>query len=85
LFVPTCTDKFQWACKDYSTGAICTEAEVKSFMDTAITWFRGDGADIVQRWSYFGAFETMASGGDPNGLENTDGSANDMGEYYVSL
>jgi len=43
-------------------------------MKTAVDWFRGEGSGIVHRWAYFGAFADMASGGNPNGLENPDGS-----------
>lgn len=55
-------------------------------MDTAVAWFRGDGADIVERWSWFGAFTDMADiQHNPSGIENSDGSANALGQHYVGL
>lgn len=55
-------------------------------MKTAIDWFRGDGKGIVERWAYFGAFADMASGGNPNGLENPDGSVSlDLMRYHSRL
>lgn len=76
----------EWSCKDYSSGYTCNAAEVEDFMSTAIDWFRGDGKEIVVRWAYFGAWASMANAEkNPNGLQATDGSANDMGKYYVSL
>ena len=54
-------------------------------MKTAVDWFRGDGAGIIERWSWFGAFEQETPADNPNGVENSDGSANSLGEYYVAL
>jgi hypothetical protein len=54
-------------------------------LQTAITWFEGDGASMVERWAWFGAFTDEASGGNANGLENADGSANALGMTYVGL
>lgn len=67
----------QTACHDYSTGQVCTEDQVKAFMKTAIGWFEGEGSSIVERWAWFGAFPDSASGGNTNGLENTDGTVGD--------
>jgi len=76
----------EWSCKDYGTGYTCTDAEVKKFMSTSISFFRGEGKDMVHRWAYFGAFPSMANAEkNPNGLLAADGSANAMGKYYVSL
>ncbi|KAL7424556.1 hypothetical protein Q5752_000240 [Cryptotrichosporon argae] len=78
----------EWACQDYSSGAICTADEVKTFMQDVISFF--ESTDYVERWAWFGAFETEASGSstvsaNPNGIENTDGSPNTLGEYYIAL
>ena len=54
-------------------------------MKTAVDWFKGDGADIVHRWAYFGAFADMASGGNANGLENKDGSVCASHLFIASL
>ncbi|ODN73313.1 hypothetical protein L202_07859 [Cryptococcus amylolentus CBS 6039] len=75
----------EFACVDYGTNYYCNADEVKSFMDTAIAWFRGDGADIVERWAWFGAMPRFASAGNANGLENADSSFNDLGNHYLSL
>ena len=47
-------------------------AAVEQFMKTAIDWFESSG--MVERWAWFGAFESEASGGNINGVENSDGS-----------
>lgn len=76
----------EFACIDYDTGDICTDAEVEAFQQTAIGWFRGDGASIVQRWAWFGAFiPTAANPATPNTLEAADGSALAVGVNYVSM
>jgi hypothetical protein len=75
----------EWACRDYPSKTICNQAQVEAFMKTAIDWFRGDGAGIVERWAWFGAFPDQASQGNANGVEQADGSANAVGTYYVSL
>jgi hypothetical protein len=44
-------------------------------MSTSISFFRGEGKDMVHRWAYFGAFPSMANAEkNPNGLLAADGS-----------
>lgn len=64
---------------------ICSKDETKAFMKTTVDFFRSaEGSKMVERWSWFGAFPNHALT-NSNGLEETDGSANDMGRYYASL
>ncbi|ODN99112.1 hypothetical protein I350_07267 [Cryptococcus amylolentus CBS 6273] len=71
------------ACRDFSTGYICTADEVSTFINTAVTWFRGEGAQYVERWAWFGAMPKYAD--DPNGMENADGTINELGTTYLAL
>ncbi|ORX40547.1 glycosyl hydrolase catalytic core-domain-containing protein [Kockovaella imperatae] len=74
----------EWDCHDYSTGASCPDqAATELFMKTVVDWFKGEGSSMVHRWAWFGAFPGMST--DVNGLENSDGTANTLGDYYVSL
>jgi hypothetical protein len=47
-------------------------------MDTAITWFRGEGKGMVVRWSWFGSFPNEASGGNANGIEDASGAVSSI-------
>lgn len=63
---------------------MCTVDEVKAFMKTTIDWFRTDeGSQMVERWSWFGAFRDRS--GDPWGVLDADGTANEVGIYYATL
>ncbi|ODN94775.1 hypothetical protein L198_04919 [Cryptococcus wingfieldii CBS 7118] len=73
----------EMACRDFSTGYICTADEVSIFINTAVTWFRGEGAQYVERWAWFGAMPKYAD--DPNGMENADGTTNELGTTYLAL
>ncbi|WWC64504.1 uncharacterized protein I303_107114 [Kwoniella dejecticola CBS 10117] len=73
----------EFDCQDFSTGEVCDAAKQEAFMDTAVAWFKGEGAAYVERWAWFGAlpkFSTMTYG-----LENADGTLNDLGQHYLSL
>ncbi|WWC91813.1 uncharacterized protein L201_006760 [Kwoniella dendrophila CBS 6074] len=72
------------ACLDFSSGQKCTLQENKDFMKTAITWFKStEGQKYIERWSWFGAFPDQYNSA--WGLENQDGTLNDLGKYYLSL
>ncbi|EIW71947.1 hypothetical protein TREMEDRAFT_58092 [Tremella mesenterica DSM 1558] len=73
----------EWDCTDYSSGQVCTPDQAKAFMTTVIDWIEGEGASMVQRYSWFGDFPKMSTDG--NGLANADGSPNALGQYYVAL
>ena len=50
----------EWACHEFPLNThSCTKEEAEAFMTTAIEWFRGEGASIVTRWAWFGAFGDM--------------------------
>ena len=66
-------------------GQICTEAQAQTFMDTAVAYFRGDGASMIERWSWFGASPDLATSGDGNALENADSTPSTLGKYYITL
>lgn len=72
----------EWACQDYGSpnGKICDQAGVEAFQKTAIDWFRGEGASMVQRWAWFG----LQPGANSNQVTAADGSANAVGKSYVS-
>jgi hypothetical protein len=72
---------------DFNTGTVCTKAQVETFIQQTTAFFRQ--TSYVERWAYFGAFPTMASGangnaGNPNGMMNTDSTPNDIGKLFVS-
>ncbi|KAK4688160.1 hypothetical protein P7C73_g1967, partial [Tremellales sp. Uapishka_1] len=73
----------EFACNDYSSGNVCTAPEVENFMKVTIGHMRSSGS--VDRWSWFGAFPNEASGGDPNGIMNSDSTPNAVGTYYLGL
>jgi len=50
----------EWACHDFPSKQDCTAAEAETFMKTIIEFFRGEGASMVTRWAWFGAFPDMA-------------------------
>lgn len=54
-------------------------------MTESIAWMRGEGAGLVHRWSWFGAWSSFAAEGDTNGLLDANGNANELGKYYGSL
>lgn len=49
----------EWACYEFNPKYTCTPEETEAFMTAAIEWFRGEGASIVTRWAWFGAFQDM--------------------------
>ncbi|WWC72096.1 uncharacterized protein I206_106056 [Kwoniella pini CBS 10737] len=71
------------ACLDFSSGQKCTLQENKDFMKISINWFESiEGKKFIERWSWFGAFPDVT---DPWGLENSNGTLNDLGNYYLTL
>ncbi|WVR00105.1 hypothetical protein IAU59_007247 [Kwoniella sp. CBS 9459] len=73
----------EFDCQDFSRGYVCTPEESQYFMETAIAWFRGEGASIVERWAWFGAFPKFAD--KSYGLLTADGAINPTGQHYLSL
>ncbi|WVR09728.1 hypothetical protein IAU60_006804 [Kwoniella sp. DSM 27419] len=75
----------EYACIDFGTTpmTVCNPEDALAFIETASEWFRGEGASIVQRWAWFGAFPESAGQG--FGLEEADGSLNSLGKKYLSL
>lgn len=49
----------EWDCHEFDPQYSCSPAEAEAFMKGAIEWFRGEGASIVSRWAWFGAFSDM--------------------------
>ncbi|WWC91787.1 uncharacterized protein L201_006734 [Kwoniella dendrophila CBS 6074] len=73
----------EFDCQDFGTGEVCDATTQKEFMNKAIEWFKGEGSSIVERWSWFGAIPRFS--GTTYGLENADGTLNELGQYYLSL
>lgn len=50
----------EWGCHVFGENPYsCTSEEADKLMLEAISWFRGEGKDIVERWAWFGAFRDM--------------------------
>ncbi|OCF38037.1 hypothetical protein I316_00261 [Kwoniella heveanensis BCC8398] len=73
----------EFDCQDFGRNYVCTAEESQYFMETAIAWFRGEGASIVERWAWFGAFPKFAD--QSFGLLTADGAVNPTGQHYLSL
>lgn len=57
-------------------------------MKESIGWMRGEGASLVHRWTWFGAWApgVHAEGSAPGfNLIDADGNANELGKYFASL
>jgi hypothetical protein len=54
-------------------------------MTESIAWMRSEGATLVKRWAWFGAWAKFEAEGDTNGLLGADGKANSLGKAYGEL
>lgn len=73
----------QVACRQYNADGkvqVCSAEESKNFMTESIAWMRGEGAALVDRWAWFGAWAAFDTP-----LIKADGTANELGKLYASL
>ncbi|WRT70138.1 uncharacterized protein IL334_007132 [Kwoniella shivajii] len=73
----------EFSCHDYSTGESCDVDKQKTFVASAIQWFKGEGSAYVERWAWFGAIPKYS--GEHWGMEGPDGTLNELGQYYLTL
>ncbi|CAE6405461.1 unnamed protein product [Rhizoctonia solani] len=71
----------EYACQNFSGGAQCTKDQTNTFHYTMAPWF--DKHEGVAMYSPFGFLTDMGNVNPDNQLLNSDGSPNDMGNFYL--
>jgi len=72
----------EWACQNYvNVSKQCSQQDVVNFMNVTQSFM--DGAEWVERYSWFGAMKDMQGVNEYNSLMGTNGTINELGRQYI--